>query len=248
MRACEHCAIAIFVLNIIAMKITWLGHAAFLFEADGKKVCIDPFMSGNPAFPKKFKPLLSEGSIDCLLLTHLHSDHAGDIVSLSKRAGKVVAIFEICKWLETKGITNYDPMNIGGTIRPEGIVVHMVEARHSSGLIEDGAIIYGGNPCGYVIEFGGHRLYHAGDTGLFLDMQLIQRLYRPDICLLPIGDRFTMGPDTASIACNEFLDAKTIIPMHFDTFPALTGKAEEFRKLVKRGTVKVLAPGGSLEL
>ncbi|MDA8433010.1 MAG: metal-dependent hydrolase [Nitrospiraceae bacterium] len=230
------------------MKITWLGHSAFLFEADGRKVCIDPFMSGNPAFPEEFRGLLSEGGIDYLLLTHLHSDHAGDVVSLSKRAGKVVAIFEICKWLELKGITNYDPMNIGGTIRLEGAVVHMVHAHHSSGFIEAGGIVYGGNPCGYVIEFGGHRIYHAGDTGLFLDMQLIQRLYRPDVCLLPIGDRFTMGPNTAAIACNEFFDAGTIIPMHYDTFPALTGKADEFVRLVKRGTVKVLAPGGPLEL
>jgi L-ascorbate metabolism protein UlaG (beta-lactamase superfamily) len=230
------------------MKITWLGHAAFLFEADGKRVFIDPFLSGNPAFPEERRALLSEGSIDCLLLTHLHFDHLGDALKLSKRASKVVAIFEICKWLEAKGVTNYDPMNIGGTIAVDGLVVHMVPAHHSSGFIEGGQIVYGGNPCGYVIEFGGHSIYHAGDTALFLDMQLIQRLYRPDVCLLPIGDRFTMGPAAAAIACNEFLDAGTIIPMHFDTFPALTGKAEEFRKLVKRGTVAVLEPGGVLEL
>jgi L-ascorbate metabolism protein UlaG (beta-lactamase superfamily) len=230
------------------MIITWLGHSAFLFEAEGIKVCIDPFMSQNPAFPKGHEDLLSKGNIDYLLLTHLHFDHLGDGVALSKRAAKVVAIFEICKWLESKGVTNYDPMNIGGTIQLDGLIVHMVQAHHSSGFIEDGAVVYGGNPCGYVIEFGGHRIYHAGDTGLFLDMQLIQRLYRPDVCLLPIGDRFTMGPDAAAIACNEFFDAGTIIPMHFDTFPALTGKADVFRKLVKRGTVKVLAPGGALEL
>lgn len=229
------------------MRITWLGHSAFLFEAEGKKVVIDPFMSQNPAFPKERDDLLSAGRIDYLLLTHLHSDHLGDAVALSKRATKVVAIFEICKWLESKGIANYDPMNIGGTIELEGLVVHMVSAHHSSGIIENGQIVYGGNPCGYVIEFGGHRIYHAGDTGLFLDMQLIQRLHQPDVCLLPIGDRFTMGPDAAAIACNEFLDARVIIPMHFDTFPALTGKAEEFRKRVKRGTVKVLEPGGSAE-
>ncbi|MEJ2696099.1 MAG: metal-dependent hydrolase [Candidatus Sulfobium sp.] len=228
------------------MKVTWLGHAAFLFEHDGKSVVIDPFITDNPAFPEKYKGITV--GVNYLLLTHIHFDHMGDAVTLSKKTGKVVAIFEICKWLETKGITNYEPMNIGGTIELDDLVVHMVMAHHSSGFIEDGSIVYGGNPCGYVIEFGGHTLYHAGDTGLFLDMQLIQRLFSPDICMLPIGDRFTMGPREASIACNEFLDARTIIPMHFDTFPALTGKSDEFRKLVKRGTVEVLEPGGSLEV
>lgn len=228
------------------MKITWLGHSAFLFENDGKSVVIDPFMTGNPAFPEQYRGL--EVGVDYLLLTHIHFDHLGDAVTLSKKAGKVVAIFEICKWLETKGITNYDPMNIGGTIELDDLVVHMVAANHSSGLIEDGTIIYGGNPCGYVIEFGGHRIYHAGDTGLFLDMQLIQRLFTPDICLLPIGDRFTMGPREAAMACNEFLEATTVIPMHFDTFPALTGKADEFKRLVERGTVEILHPGGSIEV
>ncbi len=231
----------------IYMKITWLGHSAFLIEGDGRKVVIDPFLTGNPAFPKDLKGPLSE-AIDCLLLTHLHSDHAGDVVTLSKNASKIVAIFEICKWLELKGITNCDPMNIGGTIENEGMIVHMVPAFHSSGFIENGSIVYGGNPCGYVIEFAGHRIYHAGDTGLFLDMQLINGLYSPDTCLLPIGDRFTMGPREASIACNEFFDARTIIPMHYKTFPALTGKAEDFKKLVKRGNVVVLEPGGSVEL
>lgn len=228
------------------MKITWLGHAAFLLEHDSKSVVIDPFMTDNPVFPESYKGV--EVGVDYLLLTHMHSDHLGDALTLSKKAGKVVAIFEICKWLESKGITNYDPMNIGGTIELADLIVHMVPAHHSSGFIEDGTIVYGGNPCGYVMEFGGHMIYHAGDTALFLDMQLIQRLYSPDICMLPIGDRFTMGPRDASIACNEFFDAQTIIPMHFDTFPALTGKAEEFRQLVKRGNVTVLKPGGSIEV
>lgn len=228
------------------MKITWLGHSAFLFEHDGKSVVIDPFMTDNPAFPESYRGVAV--GVDYLLLTHIHFDHLGDAVTLSKKAGKVIAIFEICKWLESKGITNYDPMNIGGTIELEELVVHMVPALHSSGLVENGIVVYGGNPCGYVIEFGGHRIYHAGDTGLFLDMQLIQRLFSPDICLLPIGDRFTMGPREASMACNEFLDAQTIIPMHFDTFPALTGKPEEFRGLVKRGSVVVLEPGNPLEI
>lgn len=228
------------------MKITWLGHSAFLFESNGKRVVIDPFISGNPAFPKGRN--ISLDRMDYLLLTHLHSDHVGDAVTLSKGASKVFSIFEICKWLETKGITNCEPMNIGGTVAVEDLTVHMVPSYHSSGFIENGAIVYGGNPCGYVLEFAGHSIYHAGDTGLFLDMQLIQRLFSPDICLLPIGDRFTMGPAAASIACNEFLNAKTIIPMHYDTFPALTGKAAEFKPLVTRGTVLVLEPGVPVEL
>jgi L-ascorbate metabolism protein UlaG (beta-lactamase superfamily) len=228
------------------MKVTWLGHAAFCFESGGKKVLIDPFVSENPKFPKEQKNLLNNA--DCMLLTHMHSDHLGDALELSKKTKKVVAIFEISTWLTLRGAGNCEGMNIGGTITLEDLVVHMVPAVHSSGFVDKGTMVYGGNPSGYVIEFGGHRIYHAGDTGLFLDMQLIQRLYRPDICLLPIGDRYTMGPAAAAIACNEFLDAETIVPMHFDTFPVLTGKSEEFRKLVKRGKVLVLEPGTPVEL
>jgi L-ascorbate metabolism protein UlaG (beta-lactamase superfamily) len=228
------------------MKITWLGHSAFLFESNGIRVVIDPFIRGNPSFPKESNIPLDR--LDYLLLTHLHSDHVGDAVTLSRVASKVFGVFEICKWLESKGITSYEAMNIGGAVSVKDLTVHMVPAFHSSGFIENGTIVYGGNPCGYVIEFGGHTVYHAGDTGLFLDMQLIQRLFNPDICMLPIGDRFTMGPLAASIACNEFFHAQTIIPMHYDTFPALTGKAAEFKTLVTRGTVLVLEPGVPVEL
>jgi L-ascorbate metabolism protein UlaG (beta-lactamase superfamily) len=228
------------------MKVTWLGHSAFCIESEGKKVIIDPFVSENPKFPKDQKGLLNNANY--MLLTHMHSDHLGDALELSKKTKKVVGIFEISTWLASKGAGNCEGMNIGGTIAREGLVIHMVPAVHSSGFVDNGTMVYGGNPTGYVIEFGGHRIYHAGDTGLFLDMQLIQRLYHPDICLLPIGDRYTMGPVAAAIACNEFFDAETIIPMHFDTFPILTGKSEEFRKLVKRGTVLVLEPGKPVEL
>jgi len=228
------------------MKVTWLGHAAFCFESEGKKVLIDPFASDNPKFPKDQKTLLN--SADCMLLTHMHSDHLGDALELSKKTKKVVAIFEIATWLTLRGAGNCEGMNIGGTIALDSLVIHMVPAVHSSGFVDKGAMVYGGNPGGYVIEFGGHRIYHAGDTALFLDMQLIQRLYQPDVCLLPIGDRYTMGPEAAAIACNEFFDAATIIPMHFDTFPILTGKAEEFERLVKRGKVLVLEPGTPVEL
>jgi L-ascorbate metabolism protein UlaG (beta-lactamase superfamily) len=228
------------------MKITWLGHSAFMLEDSDKVVLIDPFITNNPAFPKDKADSIRE--IYCLLLTHMHFDHFGDTLKLSAKSQRVVGIYEVISYLQSRTEGNFEQMNIGGNISVGDLVIHMVPAVHSSGLVDNGTMIYGGNPCGYVLEFGGHRVYHAGDTALFLDMQLIQRMYSPDVCLLPIGDRFTMGPSAAAIACNEFLEPQTIIPMHFDTFPALTGKAEEFRKLVKRGNVVVLEPGKSTGL
>ena len=167
-----------------------------------------------------------------LLCTHGHSDHIGDAVKIVKQHNPmVVGIFELCMWLEKKGAKQISPMNKGGTQTVAGIKITMIHAVHSCGIQEDdGSIVYGGEACGYVLELpGGVKLYHAGDTAVFGDMQIIRELYAPEIAMLPIGDHFTMGPREAAYAC-MLLQPKTVIPMHFGTFPhadRTAGRVEE---------------------
>jgi L-ascorbate metabolism protein UlaG (beta-lactamase superfamily) len=160
-----------------------------------------------------------------------------------------VGIYELCHWMEGKGAEGTAPMNKGGSLVVSGIRVTMVHADHSCGILDDGKIVYGGEAVGYVIEFeNGYRVYHAGDTNLFGDMRLIGELYRPDLVILPVGDRFTMGPREAACAC-RLLDARLVIPMHFGTFPLLTGTPDGLREEV-RGIdgleILALKPGESL--
>ncbi len=228
------------------LAITWLGHSTFtLTTPGGKRVLIDPWVGGNPACPEEAK---SFDALDLMLITHAHFDHMGDAVPLAQaHTPQVVAIFEICQWLEGKGVANCNPMGKSGTIEVDGLKVTMVEAQHSAGLLDDGdgRLIYGGEPAGLILGLEtGLRVYHAGDTGVFSDMGLIRELYEPAVVLLPIGDRFTMGPREAAYAC-DLLKPKVVIPMHYGTFPLLTGTPEEFQKLVadKDVEVVVLAPG-----
>jgi len=231
------------------VKITWLGHATFkIVSPGGKTILIDPWVMGNPACPDSLKTF---DGLDLMLITHGHFDHMGDAVELATRhRPQVVAAYEICVWLESKGVANTLGMNKGGTQTIDGIKVTMVKADHSSGIVDDGRIIYGGDPCGYVIEFeNGLRLYHAGDTDVFQDMKLVGALYKPDLCLLPIGGHYTMGPKEAAYAI-KLLGTKWVIPMHYGTFPVLTGTPEELGKLTRglRGLkLSVLRPGETLE-
>jgi len=222
-------------------KITWLGHATFKIEtATGKTVLIDPWVMNNPKCPEKLKKL---DKVDLMLVTHAHGDHIGDAVEIGKKhSPKVVGIYELTGWLKKKGVENCSPMNKGGTQEVEGVKVTMVEAQHSCGIEDEGAIIYGGEACGYVLQLpGGLRIYHAGDTNVFGDMAIIRELYRPELAMLPIGDHFTMGPDEAAYACG-LLKAKTVIPMHFGTFPMLTGTVADLRARVKEIAVEVIEP------
>jgi L-ascorbate metabolism protein UlaG (beta-lactamase superfamily) len=234
-----------------SISLTWLGHATFAVRSvTGKRLLIDPWVMGNPACPKELKQV--EG-VDILLCTHGHFDHIGDAVEIARRhKPKVVGIFELCHWMSRKGVENTFSMNKGGTLEVDGIAVTMVHADHSCGILEDdGTIVYGGEGVGYVVRFeNGFKLYHAGDTALFGDMRLIGELYRPDVALLPIGDLYTMSPREAAYAI-RLLGVKRVIPMHFGTFPALTGTPEALREAardVEGLQIIALEPGGTVAL
>jgi L-ascorbate metabolism protein UlaG (beta-lactamase superfamily) len=230
------------------MRITWLGHGTFRFAlSSGKVILIDPWVAGNPACPAEWKNL---ERIDLMLATHGHFDHIADAVSLAKQHGpKVVGIYELCAWLEGKGVANTMPMNKGGSQEVDGVRITMVHADHSCGILDDGKIVYGGEAVGYVVEAEGQRFYHSGDTNVFGDMKLIAELYAPQLACLPIGDLFTMGPREAAAAC-RMLRPKIVLPMHFGTFPPLTGRPSQVRELLQDLPgidVKDLTPGQTVD-
>jgi L-ascorbate metabolism protein UlaG (beta-lactamase superfamily) len=221
--------------------VTWLGHAVVqITTAKGTEILIDPFIGHNPKYPKDHK---LPRNIDLLLLTHGHFDHIADAAAVAKEHHpEVVAMVELAGWLQSKGLEKVSGMNLGGSYNVKDVTVSMVEARHSSGIDDGGATIYGGEPAGYVVAIdGGPVLYHAGDTSAFLDMQLIRDLYAPEIAFLPIGDYYTMGPKGASIAA-KYLGVKTVVPIHYGTFPVLTGTPEELEKRLSGSGIEVLKP------
>ena len=226
------------------IRLTWLGHSAFVLEYEGKIILIDPWVMQNPSCPEQYKQF---DKIDLMLITHGHFDHIGDAVVLAGRhEPTIVAIFETGEWLSKKGVGNLESMNKGGTLQWEGIDITMTTADHSCGITDDdGSIIYGGEAVGYVLSFpNGKKIYHAGDTNVFGDMALIHDLYNPDLAILPVGDRFTMGPREAARAI-DLLEAPKVIPMHFGTFPMLTGTPDQLRLLTREKPVELieLTPG-----
>ena len=222
-----------------ALSITWLGHATFLLQSPGgKKMLFDPWVTGNPMSPESAKKL---GPLDLMLITHGHADHTGDAVAIGRSSGaQIVAPYEVSVWLQQKGLKSVTGMNPGGTLNVLGLQVTMVPAMHSSSIEEDGKIIYLGVATGYVITFeDGLTIYYSGDTSIFGDMRLIGEIYSPSIAFLPIGDLYTMGPEQAAKAC-DLLGVKQVVPMHYGTFPALTGTPAKLRELVERRGVQVL--------
>ena len=213
------------------VEITWLGHATFQFRLEsGEVIVMDPWVDGNPKYPSGHQ----FSRVDAILISHAHFDHIHDAIPLAKRfKPKVVAIYETCAWLTSKGVENCSGMNKGGTQEVGSMTATMTHAVHSCGIQDGDQILYGGEAAGYVLHLkDGRTIYFSGDTAVFSDMQLIEKLYHPDLAFLPIGDFYTMGPREAALAC-RLLKAKKVIPMHFGTFPALTGTPDELAGLLK---------------
>lgn len=230
------------------LAITWLGHSTFIVRTPGgKRVLFDPWLKNNPACPDRLK---KPRQIDLILVSHGHADHMEDLVSVARDTeATVVAAFELCNWASRKGLQNVAPMNKGGTLQIAGLRVSMTDARHSSGFVDGEQMVYMGEPAGYVVRLeDGRALYFAGDTSLFGDMRLIGELYRPEIAFLPIGDRFTMDPEAAARAA-ELVGAQQIVPMHWGTFPLLTGTPAALKTLAEPRGIQVLElkPGETAE-
>jgi L-ascorbate metabolism protein UlaG (beta-lactamase superfamily) len=226
------------------ITLTWLGHGSFRFDtADGTRVYVDPFLTHNPKCPDNEK---QPERVDVIAVTHGHGDHVADLVDLQKKHGAiVVAMVEIGDWLVGKNGVDEDKVqagNKGGTTEAAGVRFTLVDAHHS-GSLPDGS--YGGEPAGIVASAGGKTIYFAGDTDVFGDMQLIARLYEPDLAVLPIGDFYTMGPRQAALAL-ELLGVKRCLPCHYGTFPPLVGRPDELKKLASGVTIEDIEPGQSI--
>jgi L-ascorbate metabolism protein UlaG (beta-lactamase superfamily) len=227
-------------------SLTWLGHAAFRFDTPGgKRVYVDPFLD-NPRCPDSEK---EPERIDVIAITHGHSDHVGSTVELTKKFSPkgVVAIIELKGWLKQQGarVDDLPGPNKGGTVDVDGVKFTLTNAFHSSSS-DDGS--YLGEATGIVVTLeDGKKIYFAGDTCVFGGMQLIGRIYSPDLAVLPIGGHFTMDPTEAAVAC-ELLGVRRVVPCHYGTFPVLAGTPDELRQRAPGVQVVALDPGETLTL
>lgn len=229
------------------IQITWLGHSTFELKFEtGEVLVLDPWIEGNPKSPKDYK----FNRVDAIALSHGHFDHANDVVPLAKKfESKVVAIFETTAWLGKKGIKNTVGMNKGGTVDLGFVKLTMTHALHSNAIKDGDELIYGGEAASYVLTLNdGRRAYFAGDTALFGDMALIAEIYQPELAFLPVGDHFTMGTHEAAHAA-RLLKVKRVIPMHYGTFPLLTGTPADLADKLQKNGIEVweLQPGQTVK-
>ncbi|WP_109485114.1 metal-dependent hydrolase [Occallatibacter savannae] len=235
------------MISLKGTRVTWLGHATVLVQTPkGTNILIDPFLQNNPKYPKSFE---LPGTINYILLTHGHGDHISDAVPVAKKhKSNVAAIYELAAYIASQGADKITGFNIGGTVQLDDVAVTMVEAKHSAGAEGKNGAQYAGVATGFVLTIAnGPVLYHAGDTTVFTDMKLIKELYHPELAMLPIGGFYTMGPREAALAA-QFIEPKAILPIHFGTFPPLTGTPDELDKYLN-GSIEVIrvAPGESIQ-
>jgi L-ascorbate metabolism protein UlaG (beta-lactamase superfamily) len=223
------------------LSITWLGHSTFLIVfPNGKRVVTDPWL-GNPNCPPQFAKPEALKPVDLILVSHGHSDHTGDVIPLARATNApVVCLFEVGIYLTEKGLKDVRDMSIGGTQTVGDFTITMTNAVHSGSIVDGGRIVYLGGAAGFVVRTAGApTIYFAGDTALFGDMKIIGEIYKPEIAFLPIGDHYTMGPDTAAIAA-EWLGVKQVVPMHWATFPLLTGTPAKLKEQLRGKQIEVL--------
>ncbi len=223
------------------VKLTYEGHACFIIEGGGKRIIVDPYLRDNPL--AKARP--EDVKVDAVLVTHGHFDHLGDAVEIAKNCNApVIAPFELVAYCQNKGAQGH-PMHIGGSYQFPFGKVKLTIAHHGS-TTDTGAV---GNPCGFLIIMDGRTIYHAGDTGLFLDMKLLGEMNDIDVALLPIGGNFTMDIDDA-IKAVELLQPKVAIPMHYNTFDVIRQDPKRFAEGLQGSSTKVviLEPGQSYEV
>jgi L-ascorbate metabolism protein UlaG (beta-lactamase superfamily) len=224
------------------MQLTWFGHSCFRIDTGKSRLLIDPFFHGNSTFEDSGISVREAiKGVTHVALTHGHDDHAGDAVAACKEnAAPLIAVFELATYLAGQGVENVDPGNTGGTLHHDDFDITFVPAWHSSSTIRMGQPVYLGACCGLVVApKDGKTVYHMGDTSIFSDMALIQELYRPQIGIVPIGDRFTMGARTAALACKRYFEFETVIPCHYGTFPVLDQTPDKFIAEMKGSHVLV---------